>query len=222
MHGRAERKIQEVQKSMTKVSNERLSIIKWETLLATIANTINNLPLGLGNKVDSIENLDLITPNRLLLGRNNQRSPTSTLTLVDDYSKILETNNRIFTSWFKFWLISCVPELIRVTKWFKSDDQVKKGDVIMFLKSDKVFDTQYQYGLVVDTYPSRDGVVRNMDIEYQNYSENCKRVTTRGVRELVVIHHFEEVTIDEILDDARQTHSADNSSAHFCGCSFGY
>ena len=222
MHGRAERKIQEVQRSMAKVGHEKLSILKWETLLATIANTINNLPIGLGNKVDSIENLDLITPNRLLLGRNNQRSPTSTLTLVDDYSQILETNNRIFKSWFRFWLISCVPELIQVTKWFKSDDQVKKGDVILFLKSDKAFDTQYQYGLVVDTYPSRDGIVRKVDIEYQNYSENCKRVTTRGVRELVVIHQFEEVTIEEILDDARQTHSADNSSAHFCGCSFGY
>ena len=126
MHGRAKRKILEVQRSMTKVGHERLSIIQWETLLASIANTVNNLPLGLGNKVYCIENLDLITPNRLLLGRNNQRSPTSTLTLVDDYSKILETNDKIFKSWFKFWLVSCVPELIQVTKWFKSDDQVKK------------------------------------------------------------------------------------------------
>lgn len=76
MHGRAERNIQQVQKSMETVSKERLSIIQWETLVASIANSVNNLPLGVGNKVECIENLDLITPNRLLLGRNNERSPT--------------------------------------------------------------------------------------------------------------------------------------------------
>ena len=69
----------------------------------------------------------------------------------------------------------------------------------------------------METYPSRDGIVRKVDIEYQNYNENCKRITTRGVRELVGIHHFEEVTVEEILDDARESHSA-----HYCGRSFGY
>ena len=39
--------------------------------MASIANSINNLPLCLGNKVETLENLDLITPNRFLLGRNN-------------------------------------------------------------------------------------------------------------------------------------------------------
>ena len=91
MHGRAERKIQHVQKSMMKqMINDKLSIIQWETLLATVANSVNNMPLALGNKVDSVENLDIITPNRLLLGRNNDRCPSEPLCVSDNYSRLIE------------------------------------------------------------------------------------------------------------------------------------
>ena len=52
MHGKVERKIQEVKKSIEKTMlNERLSIIQWETCAAEIANRINDLPLALGNMV---------------------------------------------------------------------------------------------------------------------------------------------------------------------------
>ena len=61
--------------SKKKIMKERLSIFQWETLAAEISNSINNLPLTIGNITGDLENLDLITPNRLQLGRNNDRSP---------------------------------------------------------------------------------------------------------------------------------------------------
>ena len=68
MNGQVERKIREISYSIEKnAHNERLSLMHWETLVAFIANNINNLPIGIGSKVD-VENRDLITPNRLLLG----------------------------------------------------------------------------------------------------------------------------------------------------------
>ena len=52
MHGKVERKIREINASIEKVAHkDRLSLLQWETLSATIANTINNLPLALGNIV---------------------------------------------------------------------------------------------------------------------------------------------------------------------------
>ena len=47
-----------------------------ETLEQKIANSINNLPIGLRNKCELLENLDVLTPNRLILGRNDNRNPT--------------------------------------------------------------------------------------------------------------------------------------------------
>ena len=218
MNGKAERKIQQVQKSMVAFDNERLSILQWESLMASIANSINNLPLCLGNKVETLENLDLITPNRLLLGRNNDRSPTSTIAVVDDYSRMLNSNAKIFKAWFKVWLVECVPEMTKMNKWFRSDEELKVGDVVLFLKSDKVLETHYQYGLVKEVYKSRDGKVRKADIEYQNHTENTKRTTMRGVRELVVINRADEVSIDEVLYKAGHGAAAAAAAGHSCTC----
>ena len=40
---------------------------------------------------------------------------------------------------------------------------------------------------------SRDGKIRQVEIEYQNFAENVKRRTTRGTREIVVIHPLDEL-----------------------------
>ena len=72
VNGKVER-TRHIKESLEKnVQNERLSIIQWETVSAEIANAINDLPLALGNIVSDYENMDLITPNRLRLGRNNE------------------------------------------------------------------------------------------------------------------------------------------------------
>ena len=113
MHGKVERKIKEVKKSVQiNVQKERLSLIQWETLMHQISNSINNLPIGLKNRTLELENLDLITPNRLILGRNNERSPNAPLIICSDHKKMIENNSIIFKAWFKAWMISFVPLLI--------------------------------------------------------------------------------------------------------------
>ena len=74
----------------------RISVIKWETLSSVIANAINNLPFGLGNIISDNENMDLITPNRLRLGRNNDHSPVATMEVTGNPDGILIENRNIF------------------------------------------------------------------------------------------------------------------------------
>ena len=194
MHGKVERKIRHVRETMAKhLFNDRLSIIQWETLAFQVANTINNLPICAGKVSKGLEQLDLITPNRLLLGRNNDRSPVGTITLTDDVGKIITQNNKIFQAWFDAWLTSCVPNMMHHPKWFRSDVDPKVGDVVIFLKSDKEFEQIYQYGIIVGRKISRDGKIRELEIEYQNHIENVKRRVPRGTREVVVIHPVGEL-----------------------------
>ena len=80
-------------------------------------------------------------------------------------------------------------------KWFDTSRDSKIGDVILFLKSDKEFDRQYQYGIISDMKVSRDGKIREIEVEYQNSNENVKRTTRRGVREVVLVHPVEELGI---------------------------
>jgi hypothetical protein len=199
-HGKVERKIKEIKRSFEKeFSNQRLSIIQWETLGQQVVNSINNVPIALGNKTDCLENLDLITPNRLLLGRNNNRSPTEPLILSQDVKKIISTNADIFRIWFKAWLVSCVPLLIEQPKWFKNSGNLSVGDVVLFLKNEKELETQYQYGMVSKVNVGNDGLIRSAEIEFQNHNEKVKRSTNRSVRNLVVIHPIDEIGINQEL-----------------------
>ena len=66
---------------------------------------------------------------------------------------------------------------------------------MLFLKSDKEFDKDYQYGIITGVKVSRDGRIREVEVQYQNHSENVKRSTNRGVREIVVIHPVDELDI---------------------------
>ena len=42
------------------------------------------MPIALGNVVQDLENLDILTPNRLMLGRNNDRCPIGAITVTSD------------------------------------------------------------------------------------------------------------------------------------------
>ena len=105
-HGKVERKIRSIRESLERcMNNERLSILQWETLAAQVANSLNNMPIALTNSVSDLENADIITPNRLKLGRNNERSPIGELNVTSDPSKIILQNNSIFIASFEAWII---------------------------------------------------------------------------------------------------------------------
>ncbi len=168
-----------------------------------IANSINNLPICVGNFSNCLEFLDLITPNRLLLGRNNNRSPTAPLKLTTDVKKIMQTNEEIFNVWFKSWLTSYVPRLMEQPKRFVSDTCISEGDIVLFLKSDSPLDSQYQYGIILSTILGKDDKIRKVKVGYQNASGDVGRSTIRGERDLVVIHPVGELgIIAELLNYA--------------------
>ena len=193
VHGRVERKISEIRNSIEKsINNERLSIL--HCISATISNTVNNLPLAVGNH-KHFEMSDLITPNRLLLGRNNERSPSEPLSVSNDYDKIIRANKKIYDAWFECWLTAHVPNLMSQPKWFKSDTNIKIGDIVLLTKQDSSLASTYQFGRVQKVYTGRDRKIREVDVEYVNNNEKVKRVTHRAVRSLVLIHGIDEVDI---------------------------
>ena len=72
---------------------------------------------------------------------------------------------------FKEWLISYVPTLILKHKLFVTEWNICVGDIVLFLKSEQEIDRQYQYGIFVTTIVSRDGIIRAVEIQYQNHRE---------------------------------------------------
>ena len=202
-NGRAERKIRSVQEVMNKtVHQAKMSIIEWETFCAEVSNSINNLPMAIGNEVDELENLDLLTPNRLRLGRNNQRSPVGPLEVTDKLERMMQLKLDVFQSWWESWLVSAVPKLMPRPKWFVNERDVMKGDIILFHKDDGKLVGEYKYGIIESVTASKDGRIRAATIRYRNAHENFDRTTKRAVRTLVLIHRVDEIDLMEELGNA--------------------
>ena len=93
------------------------------------------------------------------------------------------------------------PSLVEKPKWFVTEKNVSIGGVILFLKSEQEFVRQFQHGIIVDSIKSRDNIIRTVEIEYRNHSENIKRRTRRGVCDLIIIHPIEEIGILKELEE---------------------
>ena len=159
------------------------------------------MPLALGSAVTpETEFIDLLTPNRLKLGRNNERSPVGEM-VTTDHNKIIEENQAIFNAWFEVWLSAHVPKLMNQPKWFRSDEDLKKGDVVLFLKKECGIGSNYQFGIVEEVDVGRDGKVRRAKVRYRNHSENVDRLTDRAVRSLVVIRRADEMSVMEEIGE---------------------
>ena len=204
MHGKVERIIKEVKKSTEKTMlNERLSVIQWETCAAEIENRINDLPLALGNLVSDFETMDLITPNRLKLGRNNDGSPSGCVKITSDSKKILKTNQNILNTWFENSFLSHVPNIMHQPKWFRTEYDLKEGDVVLFLKQDSVLTKTYQYGMVISVQQSSDDVIRKVKVKYRSANENVDRETFPSVPQLVMIHPVNESDITQEIKNIK-------------------
>jgi len=137
MHGKVERKIQEVKKSLTiNFDKQRLSVLQWETVAAQISNTINDMPLALAGHVN-FEVADVLTPNRLLMGRNNDRRPAFPVELTTKPDKFMKLNQQIFEAWFEVWLTVHVTKLMHHPKWIRNEYNLKVGDIVLFTKQEK-------------------------------------------------------------------------------------
>ena len=182
------RKIGQIKGSITKsLENERISLLQWETLVSEIANTINDSPLALGNITSQFENIDLQTPNRLCLGRNNDRSPIGPMMVTNNPEKFLFTNEKLFNTWFECWLISHVPKLMHHPKWFQTDKDVKVGGIVLFSKQENQLSSTFQYGMISDLSRSSDDKIRKATVRYRNSTEAVDRFTNRVVQQLIMI-----------------------------------
>ena len=79
--------------------------------------------------------LDLLLPNQLKKECNSEQSLEGCV-IVAHSDKILENIKKIFNAWFEVWFSAHVPKFVDQPKWFKSDENLKLCDLVLFLKQD--------------------------------------------------------------------------------------
>ena len=79
-------------------------------------------------------------------------------------------------AWFEVWLTVHVPKLMHQRpKWFKNEEDLKIGDIVLFTKRENVLCNTYQYGKIKSVEKSQDGRIRKALVEYRNNTEDVIR-----------------------------------------------
>ena len=147
--GQVDRKIRSLRESLEKMgvnTNHPQTVLQQETLFAKIANTVDNLPMAKGDTSNS-SNLgyEIITPNRLKLGRNNYPSLEGSGIKLEMASKLialLERNQELYCEWFGIFIENIHMLDLRPNKWLKNSRLPVLEDVVVFVFND----TEYGKG----------------------------------------------------------------------------
>jgi hypothetical protein len=189
--GRVERRIGLIRDLLEKLgqSNMLLSFLNWETLFARIANDLNNLPLARPSSTSLIRpEWSVITPNRLILGRNNRRSLTGPLIIDNTPSVVLERIQDVQEAWYKLFL-KTLHLFVPRPKWYESDD-VFVHDIVLFFIDDSPIKQRsmiWHYGVVV----AIDGL--RLTIEYTLPPSVTRKLIERSKRDVVRIAGEDEL-----------------------------
>jgi hypothetical protein len=92
-------------------------------------------------------------------------------------------------------------------KWRQNRDSVKKGDIVVFLKTGQkavLGDTPWRTGRIRERVISKDGKCREVEIEYIHGDETFYRTTRRSTRTVAVVSPESEVEVFQRLNDSAQ------------------
>ena len=204
-HGIVERSILEV-KRLFKVlfSGLKLDLYGYETAFAYIANELNSMPLCLGSKYENLEHTDLITPSRLMLGRNNRRSPTGYPRIQSKSSQIAQLDE-VHRAWWKTWKNEKLEDYIPAPrKWHGNTRPPIVGDIVIFIQDECALgESHWRLGRITRLITSAaNGLIYSAIIEYKNASEDHFRDTKRSVRKFAILHREGELGLMDTLNEA--------------------
>ena len=199
--GRVENKVKLLRESLQAraVSQEiPLTPLQWETVFAMVSNSLDDVPIAKTNSSNVSDPLfDLITPNKLKMGRNNYRSihgggKFSDVTLP---SALLDKNRKIFSAFYSIMLDRLHYLQAKPQKWLKSADrQPLLNDLVIFVFTETKMKTDWKLGRVINTTP------REITIRYTTRSNPKAQPTyntvKRSPRQVVIVFSENDVPVN--------------------------
>jgi hypothetical protein len=190
--GRVEAKIKIVRKMLQTLSDtvdEDNTLLGWETTFSRIADHIDNLPIARGSSNASTDlGWEIITPNRLKLGRNNFRQLEGTVVLSGGPQSLLDRNRLIQERWYEIF-VSRIHLLIPrpATANLRT---LRVGDVVLFVFQDSGHPKMWEWRLgIIEEQVSRGTFV----IRYSNRGGGLTRLIRRDARHISLVYAEHEI-----------------------------
>ena len=146
-----------------------LSYDELVTVLARISYSINQRPLGLANTSQNSqqdEQLQPLTPNMMLLGRNSNQSPPLDYNPDERFSSRLAYVASVESSWWEKWIKEVMPTLLPLQRWKIVHENLKVGDIVHLWYEGNIKD-DYRLARVIEVFPDEQNLVRTVRVKYR-------------------------------------------------------
>jgi hypothetical protein len=192
--GRVESKIKQVRIMLQKLADTTYvsnTWLGWETLFARIANELDNLPIARGGaKAATDLGWEIITPNRLKLGRNNFRQLEGEIVLSDAPQLFLSRNRLIQKRWYEIFL-SRLHLLIPKPEPSKGR-KLLVGDIVLFIVTDAGSKRMWEWRLgVIEKVVSRS----TYEVRHAGVNGNPPSTLLRSARNMSLILPVDELPL---------------------------
>ena len=193
-HGRVESKVKVLKEFFSKSAEfgKKHTYLEWQTIGSSVASAINDIPIC-HNQDDrhTDDFLGLVTPNMLLIGRNNARAPDGFVNIELNPIKALENLSQLNSG-----MLDLLGDYVHR---FIPGKQVAQGqcpeidDVVIFLvkEANRSRNKRYKYGRVVKI--NLDGRPNKILIKYRNAGEAIYREVERNVKDVILIQAASEI-----------------------------
>ena len=155
--GRVERKIRSVREMLEKTGvniTHPMTSIEWETRFAAIANSLDSIPMAKGKPTTARDFSDeILTPNRLKLGRNNMRTLHINTRLQDPGlpSDLLQQNRKVMEVFYRVMMDRVHQLVLKPDKWNHNEKRPPKiDDIVIFLMKESNTEKDWKLGRVIE------------------------------------------------------------------------
>ena len=206
-NGCSEALVKSVKKAIVvSVGCQVLTVPEFQTVCFEAANLVNERPIG-RHPTDPNDGVYLC-PNHLLLGRASSRVPSGPFYHLTKTSRRFSNIQNIIDSFWRQWTRDFFPSLLVNQKWHTQKRNVKIGDVVI-IQDSKQIRGNWRLARVSNVFPSDDGRVRRVELQYKNekpgepvkkYAGSPYLKIQRPIQRIVVIVPIDEDNVVAKVD----------------------
>ena len=178
-----------------------LTSLGRETVFSKISSTVDDLPLARGD-TSTVSNLgfDILTANRIKLGRNNARSLEGggfDLEASKIPTNILERNREIYAVWFQLFIDNVHMFQMRPDKWSNNSRLPIVNDIVLFVFTDANYSKENTCWKLARVLSCSDGKVELSYVSKVSKTGISKMgKVSRSVRDVSIVFSVGELFIN--------------------------
>ena len=160
------------------LQGQRVNDESLVTFMAETERILNERPLT--RQEDHPNDLEPLTPNKLLLLRSEQPPPLGSWVVADKFSKRWRQAQQLASAFWKRWVKEYLPLLQERQKWLTVKRNLQPKDLVLLL-DERLCREQWPLGIVEEVYPDKNGRVRQVLVR------TSKSKLKRDIRKLCLL-----------------------------------